>query len=762
MEGVEAVTGELPAPLRPDRGATSAGGSVVSDVHGDMAEAPAPALLQGDGKAPVESSPEFKVGSHRHASLSDDAVKVDLDLDADIPWIPPATSGTQSSSDSNQTGTGSAAGTQSPDAAIHKHRRSSSFSGVTELGPADDDAKGERDRPHSASLNDTKHDSDSDSEIGRRGRVMADGLKKSVTFHDSVESQTDTVIDDRAFCGRASRQYRQLSADVVYTAFVEFIERGKPCRMFVREGLFTHRKMMFTSRKQFVLHLFSDLICFSEKDRRGYLRQVDKFHLRDCTVSPCVSDESPSLAITHVPSRKTICVSANHVHVRDQWCNDIHMLVEWCRNGETGIMPVIRSPQLEVAFAASNSRSISSSLRNDLISRAAAVVPANTSSGGGGGGHARSHSADVPEPHYKQLARSVSQLTSELRPRWRRRQDSSGPVPAPAIAPAAPVPAAPAPAAPSAAPAPAAPAPVAEQPESDADTDADTGDDEAMDSNSQDLGVIPKSPLSKRYEMTWAYAIDQMKLVKSAMKQRNAGDYDRMDKEIQALRERREAAMSARVAHIKKGDFLYKYDRQGQAYLRFYKVDAAGETLSWSKHGGPSSNDHSIDLASIAQIVIGPQTRRFRRYKKEGRGTPWLCFSLIPYDSSSATVDIECGTVEQLDCWVLGLQSLIPLWQSTHITHGQLLWIRTMIKADYLAQKRGLGTRSELFQRLEVQPIPPPTSRTKTTFDPRAVPSGYLGLSSKRILSMSSSSASLMNRTRTLSNSLQNHEPIPE
>lgn len=49
-------------------------------------------------------------------------------------------------------------------------------------------------------------------------------------------------------------------------------------------------------------------------------------------------------------------------------------------------------------------------------------------------------------------------------------------------------------------------------------------------------GIHPPVQLSKRYEMTWAYAIDQMKLVKSAMKQRNAGDYDRMDKEIQVRR----------------------------------------------------------------------------------------------------------------------------------------------------------------------------------------------------------------------------------
>ena len=51
------------------------------------------------------------------------------------------------------------------------------------------------------------------------------------------------------------------------------------------------------------------------------------------------------------------------------WANDIQNLCRWCKEGEVGLMPVMASPDLEVAFASAHSRSISVALREELVKK---------------------------------------------------------------------------------------------------------------------------------------------------------------------------------------------------------------------------------------------------------------------------------------------------------------------------------------------------------------------------------------------------------
>ena len=79
--------------------------------------------------------------------------------------------------------------------------------------------------------------------------------------------------------------------------------------------------------------------------------------------------------------------------------------------------------------------------------------------------------------------------------------------------------------------------------------------------------------------MSWEYAIDQMNVMKSSLKWGKVEEI--LDDEKRARRARQMKVMKERVALLKLGDNLFKYDRLGALHTRFYQIDPDEEVLTW-------------------------------------------------------------------------------------------------------------------------------------------------------------------------------------
>jgi hypothetical protein len=154
---------------------------------------------------------------------------------------------------------------------------------------------------------------------------------------------------------------------------------------------------------------------------------------------------------------------------------------------------------------------------------------------------------------------------------------------------------------------------------------------------------------------------------------------------------------------LQQGAWLTKHDGKGNELIRWFRVSEDGSELQWGKNEGKSYS--SANLADVTRLEFGPFSQRFRFYRwekdperPEENARPWLCFTLYFFERDR-TIDIECNTEQELRDWFLGLQYLIPLWSAFTVKPGQLLWTMINMKVDQYALEFGL-TRSEAYMKL--------------------------------------------------------------
>jgi hypothetical protein len=151
---------------------------------------------------------------------------------------------------------------------------------------------------------------------------------------------------------------------------------------------------------------------------------------------------------------------------------------------------------------------------------------------------------------------------------------------------------------------------------------------------------------------------------------------------------------------LKKGTWMTKHDGRGNELTRWFRVSDDGTELLWGKTEGKTTS--SAHLADATRLEFGPFSERFRFYrwereKAEG-GRPWLCFTIYFFERDR-TIDLECNSEQELRDWFFGLQYLIPLWSAFWLSKGELLWTHINMKADQIALERGL-TRASAYRLL--------------------------------------------------------------
>ena len=126
----------------------------------------------------------------------------------------------------------------------------------------------------------------SSSTVSPSTSLILEPKRKKVTFSDGPENieGSQPITSLTTLSTPLSTSIRRLHNESVYSRFIEFVERGRPMRRFIREGLFNWRRRLLSKKKEVVVHLFSDVICLSAKNPDGYLFLIQKFKLKDCRV----------------------------------------------------------------------------------------------------------------------------------------------------------------------------------------------------------------------------------------------------------------------------------------------------------------------------------------------------------------------------------------------------------------------------------------------------------------------------------------------
>lgn len=185
--------------------------------------------------------------------------------------------------------------------------------------------------------------------------------------------------------------------------------------------------------------------------------------------------------------------------------------------------------------------------------------------------------------------------------------------------------------------------------------------------------------------------------------------------EREAARRKSEALTANFVDHalstLITGEYLYYYS-SGTRYRYRFSISENGVYLSWAE-------SRTVRLSNYAGCIFGAQTPCFRRLDSAHLVDPeWLCFSLIAKRSSRnisslsssqpSTIDLVCVSDDQLNRWLLGLQTLchsngssvsseIPV---SHYTLNDLTRYRVKYKIRAQANARGLTPRSFILKRV--------------------------------------------------------------
>lgn len=160
------------------------------------------------------------------------------------------------------------------------------------------------------------------------------------------------------------------------------------------------------------------------------------------------------------------------------------------------------------------------------------------------------------------------------------------------------------------------------------------------------------------------------------------------------------------ISSLIEGEYLYYYS-SGTRYRNRFHVSEDKTHLCW----GESS---AVRLGRYAGVLFGPKSATFQDLGPRFVDPEWLCFSLIsnpppPQPPSSKvyrvqTLDLVCVSVDQLNRWLLGLQSLCrPRSPQTalKLTLDDLVRMRVIYKIRAHAHARGLTVRRYVLKRVQ-------------------------------------------------------------
>lgn len=197
--------------------------------------------------------------------------------------------------------------------------------------------------------------------------------------------------------------------------------------------------------------------------------------------------------------------------------------------------------------------------------------------------------------------------------------------------------------------------------------------------------------------------------------------------EREAARRKSDALTANFVEHalstLITGEYLYYYSSATRYRYRF-AISEDGAYLTWAE-------SRTVPISNYAGCVFGAQTPTFRSLDSAHLVDPeWLCFSLVAKNSPRklssfssshpSTIDLVCVSDDQLNRWLLGLQTLCSSKSSpvssqipvSHYTLNDLIRYRVKYKIRAQAKTRRLTSRSFILRRVR------DAARTRTSLDP--------------------------------------------
>lgn len=192
--------------------------------------------------------------------------------------------------------------------------------------------------------------------------------------------------------------------------------------------------------------------------------------------------------------------------------------------------------------------------------------------------------------------------------------------------------------------------------------------------------------------------------------------------EFEAARRKSEAVtadfVEDAISSLVDGDFLYHYSSQTR-YRHRFSLSEDRTHLCWG-------DSQAIRLSRFAGVLFGPKSSVFQDLGSTLVDPEWLCFSLVSNPAMSArypedgvsphpnTIDLVCVSVDQLNRWLLGLQSLCRPNNTQllhHLTLDDITRKRLVYKIRAHAHARGLTVRRYVLKRVEE------AGRKRSSFD---------------------------------------------
>jgi len=153
-----------------------------------------------------------------------------------------------------------------------------------------------------------------------------------------------------------------------------------------------------------------------------------------------------------------------------------------------------------------------------------------------------------------------------------------------------------------------------------------------------------------------------------------------------------DARFEEAVKHLGKETVITKHMHRMMKKRYAFYVDKAGLNLSWKRGASRTAmrKSESFPISSIKAIAMGPRTDGFASYDW-GKGTPWLCCSLMCADSFN--IDLEFEDRLTMITWLLKLQDLcyVPLLDGKMVTRGRLNWYVGLFRSVQLAIVQEIG-----------------------------------------------------------------------
>ena len=153
------------------------------------------------------------------------------------------------------------------------------------------------------------------------------------------------------------------------------------------------------------------------------------------------------------------------------------------------------------------------------------------------------------------------------------------------------------------------------------------------------------------------------------------------------------------ISSLVDGDYLYYYSSDTRYRFRFHLSEGATH-LCWN-------DSRSARLSRYAGVLFGPQSAIFQDLGPRLVDPEYLCFSLVSNPSSRSgsqpkTIDLVCVSIDQLNRWLLGLQSLCKPTDPhllRRLTLDDITRMRVSFKIRAHAHARGLTVRRFILKR---------------------------------------------------------------